>query len=102
MGDKPGFPARVLSPSVEISVQFYFGRLFPEHDLIVHHQIRRMTDAEFLDKVGAVFYKTHTIGDVQTIEFFFKIQAMRTSLRRDDQDIHNGLQQNLRGLKYFG
>ena len=35
-------------------MQLPFRRLFPEHDLIVHHQIRRMPDAELLHKVGVL------------------------------------------------
>ena len=48
-----------------------------------------MANAIFLDKVSAVFDEADAVGDVQAIEFFFKIQAMCTRFRCDDQYVRS-------------
>lgn len=73
-------------------MQFHFCRLFPEHDLIAHHQIQRMLDAELLDKVGAVFSEADVVRNPQVFKFFFQVFTMRTVFRRDDHYIHSHLQ----------
>jgi hypothetical protein len=56
-----------------------------------------MSDCIFLDEVGAFLHETHAILDLQALKFFFHVQTMGTSFRRNNNDIHNSLQKYLAG-----
>jgi len=77
---------------VEVGVKLHFRRLLSEYELIVHHQVGRMTDAEPVDKIGTVLYKTDAVFDLHAVEFLFQAHTVRAGLRRDDQYVHNGIQ----------
>jgi hypothetical protein len=75
-------------------VQLRFRRLFSEDDLIVHYQIRRMADVEFLNQIGTLFHETGAVRNSQLMELFFQNFTVRTGLRGNDHYIHGYLQKN--------